>query len=174
MCALVLSWIEWHGSDTPGTTVGELATNLNFGSADTVDITPANSKILRTDGFSYFKQGKFNFSGSCTQIDNVRVHKSAGVYKTEETLEFSGGISVSVPDETDQGWATIGTSLPGSANVILPNLTTDVLLQADSISSPGYTSGSRSGVVGFQLAVTTNTETGAVNEKTVTITWDEA
>ena len=172
--ALSLTWYEWHGSDTPGTAVGELAANLNFGSADTIDITPADSKILRTDGFSYFKQGMFNFSGSMTQVDNVRVHKSAGVYKTEETLEFSGGITVSVPDETDQTWETIGTSLPGSANVILPNTTDGILLQADSISSPGYTSGSRSGVVGFQLAVTANTETGAVNEKTVTITWDEA
>lgn len=170
--SLTLTWIEWHSTDTPGSTNGELAANLNLGSADTVDLTPADSKILRTDGYSYFKQGKLNFSGSCTQIDNVRVHKSAGVYKTEEVLEFSGSIVVSTPDETSQSWAAIPTSLPGSANVCLPNLTTDVLYQDDQESSPGYTSGSRSGLIGFQLEVTTNTETGAVNEKTITITYD--
>ena len=170
--ALTVTWIEWHGSDTPGTTNGEATTNINLGNADTVDIVAATYPVKASE-YSYFKQGKFNFSGSMTQVDNVRVFKSAGVYKTEEVMEFSGGITASTPDATDQSWAAIPTSLPGSANVILPNLTTDVLLQSDSESTPGYTSGSRSGLVGFQLETTANTETGATNQKTISVTYDK-
>ena len=172
MCALTVAFVEWHGSDTPGTTNGEATTNINLGSADTVDVVPASSPIQAGDR-SYFKQGKFNFSGSMTQIDNPRVFKSSGVYKTEEVMEFSGGISASVPDETDQSWPAIPTSLPGTANVVFPNLTTDAILQEDNESTPGYTSGSRSGLVGFQLETTSNTETGAVNQKVISITYDK-
>ncbi|KKL97738.1 hypothetical protein LCGC14_1831400 [marine sediment metagenome] len=170
--ALTVTWVEWHSTDTPGSTVGDATTNINLGDSDTVDIVPASFPV-KAGEYSYFKQGKFNFSGSMTQIDNARVFKSSGVYKTEEVLEFSGGIAVSTPDATDQSWAAIPTSLPGSANVILPNLTTDVLLQTDQVSSPGYTSGSRSGLCGFQLETTSNTETGATNQKVVSITYDK-
>ena len=170
--ALTVTWIEWHGADTPGSTNGEATTNMNLGDADTVDIVPANFPV-KVNEYSYFKQGKFNFSGSMTQVDNVRVYKSAGVYKTEEVIEFSGGVAVSTPSTSDQSWAAIPTSLPGSANVILPNLTTDILLQADQESTPGYTSGSRSGLVGFQLETTSNTETGATNTKTISVVYDK-
>lgn len=176
--ALTLIWREWHGSDTPGTALGEVAANLNFGSVDTIDITPIDSKILRTDGFSYEKFGKFQWSGSYTSLDNVRCHKSAGDYKTEEVVDFSGSVPMTVPDATDQSWESVPTSLPASWNVLLPSGLSDgdggELLQSDNVSSPGYTSGSVSDLVGFQLAVTSNTETGAVNEKTITVTWDEA
>lgn len=168
---LTVTWIEWHGSDTPGSTVGDATTNINLGDADTVDLTPASSPV-KAGEYSYFKQGKFNFSGSMTQVDNVRVFKSAGAYKTEEILEFSGGIAVSTPDTTSQSWPAIPTSLPGAANVILPNTTGGVLYQADQESTPGYTSGSRSGLVGFQLETTSNTETGATNQKTISVTYD--
>ena len=170
--AMTVTFVEWHGSDTPGSTVGDATTNINLGDADTVDIVPASYPVKASE-YSYFKQGKFNFSGSMTQVDNVSVFKSAGAYKTEEVMEFSGGIAVSTPSTSSQSWAAIPTSLPGSANVILPNLTTDVLYQTDSISSPGYTSGSRSGLVGFQLETTSNTETGATNQKTISVTYDK-
>lgn len=169
--SLTVTWIEWHGTDTPGTTNGEAATNINLGNSDTVDLVPATYPV-KVGEYSYFKQGKFNWSGSCTQIDNVRVYKSAGDYKTEEVIEFSGGISVSTPSASDQGWPAIPTSKP-SANVCLPNLTTDALLQSDQESSPGYTSGSRSGLVGFQLKTTGNTETGATNQKTISVVYDK-
>ena len=169
--ALTVTLIEWNGSDTPGTNNGSAAANINLGSTDAIDLTPASYPV-QVNARSYFKQMKFNFSGSMTQVDNVRVYKSAGAYKTEEVLEFSGGgITASAPDATDQGWPAIPTSEP-SANVILPNTTGGVLQQADQESTPGYTSGSRSGLCGFQLLTTVNTETGAVNEKTITLTYD--
>ena len=172
MCALTVTWIEWHGSDTPGSTNGEATTNINFGNSDTINIVPASYPIKASEN-SYFKQGKFQFSGSMTQISNPRVFKSSGVYKTEEVLDFSGGIAASTPDATDQSWAAIPTSLPGSANLVFPNLTTDIILQADNESTPGYTSGSRSGLCGLQLITTANTETGAVNAKVISITYDK-
>ena len=169
--SLTVTFVEWHGSDTPGTTNGEATTNINLGNSDTVNLVPASYPV-KAGEYSYFKQGKFNFSGSMTQVDNVRLYKSAGDYKTEEVMEFSGGIAVSTPSTSSQSWAAIPTSLPGSANVILPNTTAGVLYQSDQESSPGYTSGSRSGLAGFQLETTSNTETGAVNQKTISVTYD--
>ncbi|KKL16670.1 hypothetical protein LCGC14_2493200 [marine sediment metagenome] len=169
--ALTVTWIEWHEADTPGATNGEATTNMNLGNADTVDIVPANFPV-KVNEYSYFKQGKFNFSGSMTQVDNVRVYKSAGAYKTEEVLQFSGGIAVSTPDATDQSWSLIPTAEP-SANVILPNTTTGKLYQSDQESSPGYTSGSRTGLIGFQLKTTANTETGTTNTKTISVVYDK-
>lgn len=169
--ALTVTWVEWHGSDTPGTTNGEAATNINLGNSDAVDLVPATYPV-KVGEYSYFKQGKFNWSGSCTQVDNVRVYKSAGVYKTEEVFEFSGGISVDTPSTVSQDWAAIPTSEP-SANVILPILTDQALLQSDYESTPGYVSGARSGLVGFQLETTSNTETGATNQKTISVVYDK-
>ena len=170
--ALTVTWIEWHGSDAPGTTNGEAATNINLGNSDTVDLTPATYPV-KVGEYSYFKQGKFNWSGSMEQVDNVRVYKSAGDYVTEEQIEFSGGIVVSTPSISSQGWAAIPTSEPGSANVILPDLTTDILLQSVHESTPGYVSGARSGLVGFQLETTSNTPTGATNQKTISVVYDK-
>ncbi len=169
--AITVTFVEWHGADIPGITVGEDTANINLGDADTVDIVPASFPV-KTGEWSYFKQGKFNFSGSMTQIDNVRAFKSAGTYKTEEIMEFSGGIAASTPDATSQSWPAIPTSLPGSANVTLPYTTADILRQVDNESTGGYTSGSRSGLVGFQLETTSNTETGATNQKTISVTYD--
>ena len=169
--ALTVTFVEWHGSDTPGSTNGETATNINLGNADTVDITPAASPV-QAGNSSYFKQGKFNFSGSMTQVDNVRAYKSAGDYKTDEVIAFSGGIAVSTPSTSNQSWSAIPTSEP-SANVNLPNTTGGILYQDDQESSPGYTSGSRSGLVGFQLETTSNTETGATNQKTISVVYDK-
>ncbi|KKL15769.1 hypothetical protein LCGC14_2502280 [marine sediment metagenome] len=169
--AVTITWVEFNGSETPGSAVGSTTTNINLGSVDSVNLTPADAKIL-IGARSFFKQGLWNTSGSMTSVENFRIHKSAGAYKTEEVLEFSGGgITASAPDATDQGWPAIPTSEP-SANVILPNTTGGVLQQADQESTPGYTSGSRSGLCGFQLLTTVNTETGAVNEKTITLTYD--
>jgi len=60
---LTVTWLEWHGADTPGTSNGEATNNINLGSVDTVDITPAASPV-QAGSRSYFKQGIFNFSGS--------------------------------------------------------------------------------------------------------------
>lgn len=170
--AMTVTWVEYHGANTPGNSVGEVASNINLGNVDAIDIVIATYSV-KIGEYSYFKQGVFNWSGSMTQVDNVRVYKSSGVYKTEEVMEFSGGISWSTPDASNQNWPAIPTAEPGSANVILPNLTTDVLLQSAHESTPGYVSGARSGLVGFQLETTSNTETGATNQKIISVVYDK-
>lgn len=169
--AVTVTIVEWNGSDTPGTTNGDAATNLNLGATDAVDLTPASYPV-KAGEYSYFKQIKANFSGSMTQISNLKVYKSAGTYVTEEGMDFSGSIVASAPSQSDQSWASIPTTLPGTANVCLNGLTTGVLLQSDQESSPGYTSGSRSDLVGFQLETGSNTPAGAVNTKTLSFVYD--
>ena len=173
--ALTVTFVEFNGSETPGSNVGTEATNINLGSVDSVDLVPASNAILK-GAFSFGKFGKFNFSGSMTQVDNVRLYKSSGVYKTEEVAEFSGSVAMSVPDATDQTYDSVPIAKPDSWNVLLPSGQADgdggTLLQADSISTPGYTSGSRTNLVGFQLSTTANTETGATNQKVFSLVYD--
>lgn len=170
--AITVTWVEWHGTDTPATTVGEETTNINLGDADTVDITPADSPV-KVGERSYFKQGKFNFSGSMTQIDNVRVYKSAGDYVTGEDIEFNGeGITASTPDKTDQSWGSIPTS-QSAANVYLEGSAAGTLLQSDYESSTGMVSGARTDLCGFQLVTTGSTPTGATNTKTISVVYDK-
>lgn len=170
--AITVTWVEYHGANTPGNSVGQAATNINLGNVDTINLVPASYPV-KVGEYSFFKQGKFNFSGSMTQINNVRIYKSAGVYKTQEQIEFSGGIAWATPSAVSKGWSAIATSLPGSANVILPKTTTGILKQADYESTPGYVSGARTGLVGFQLETTASTETGATNQKTISVVYDK-
>ena len=171
--AATVTWYEFNGANTPGNSVGSQATNINFGNSDVVNLTPASSPI-QAGSNSYFKQIVANFSGSYTQISNLKLYKSAGDYVSGESLQFSGSVVVSAPATADQSDAAIPTSLPGSANVAPAGLTTAGVLPlaGESESSPGYYSGSRTSLTRFQLLTTGATPAGAVNQKTFTLSYD--
>ena len=171
--SVTISWVEYNTSETPGNNVGGAATNINFGSTDATDLTPASYPIAAASN-SYFKQLQVNISGSYTKIDNMKLHKSAGDYVTGETLQFSGNIVASTPDATDQSDAVVPTSLPGTANVCPKGGTHAGSLpyNGESESSGGYYSGSRTSLLRFQSLTTGSTPAGATNTKTFTFTYD--
>ena len=169
--AVTLTLVEYNGSETPGTSAGSAAATINFGAVDSADLTTTSNPI-QAGNHSYFKQLKVNFSGSMTQISNLKVYKSAGAYVTEEGITFSGSITALTPDESDQGWPDIPVTLPGSPNVCLEGLTTGTLDQVDYESTPGYVSGARSDLIGFQEYTGSNSPAGPVNTKTISIVYD--
>ena len=180
--AVTVTWREYNGTQTPGSGGGmagsTLATNINFGNTDAANLTPASYPIAAGSN-SYAKYLRMRFSGSYTQISNIKIHKSAGTYVTGETIQFSGSVvkTAAAPD-TNLAWAltkAIPTSLPPSANVGIRGLTTHTIpYSGQPVSSPGYYSGSTqdTDTVGFQLSTTASTPAGVVAQKTITLTYD--
>lgn len=174
--SVVVSWREYNSTVTPGSSLGSVATNINFGNTDAVNLTPASYPVAAGSN-SYAKYMRVRFSGSYTQISNLKLYKSAGNYVTGETIQFSGSVTKtsSAPVTTDAGWPVIPTSLPTSANVCIRTLTTHTIpYSGQPVSSPGYYSGSAydTDTIGFQLKTTASTPAGSVNQKTVSLTYD--
>ncbi len=187
--AVSVSFVEWVSAETPGTTPHDnftfktagdptptitAATNLNFGSTSARDLTPASYPIT-AGNLSYDKYFKAQFSGSFTKISNGKLWKSDGDYVTGEAMQFSGAVDFATPAAADAGDGSIATSAPGDNNVVLRfgGTTESALPEAgESESSADYFSGSRTDVMRFQLLTTGASPTGAVNQKTVSFSYD--
>lgn len=170
--AVTVTWVEFNGADPDTGNGTALASNLNFGSVDSVDVVPANHPIAANSN-SFAKYWQAQWSGSFTSIFNAKLYKSAGALVVGESLKFSGNYAKpGSPTQTDIGAPDIPTSLPGSNNIALPNTTDGSLSQAAYESSPGYASGARSSTMAFQLQTTSAIAAGPVNQKTLSLTYD--
>jgi hypothetical protein len=177
--AVTVYWVEFNAGYGDGSTGTALAQSLNFGSVDLANLTPASYPIAAgSNGFA--KYIKIHFSGSYTQISNAKLWKSNGAYKTGEAIKFSGNYvkgtgaptATALPAVSGKAVPDIAVASPGSANVCLPDLTTDILKQSEHESSPGYASGAYSSMMAFQLQTTSSAPAGPVNTKTISLTYD--
>ena len=152
--------------------------NVNFGSADQAELTPATYPITaQADGHSYEKWLRFYISalGTSSVLDNLKVWLSnlGGGWKTGEGMSTnareSGYSAASYPSggpvETDSSVAdqTMPESEPSG-----PNLGIGGSLSGQITSAPAY-----SDWLVLQLDVTESTPAGALNQKTITFQWDE-
>lgn len=177
--AVTVYWVEYNGSYHDSSLGSALASSINFGSTDVANLTPASYPIA-AGSHSFAKYIKVHFSGSFTQISNAKLWKSNGAYVTGESIKFSGNYikgftapsATALPAVSGNAVPDIATSSPGSANVCLPDLTTDILKQEDYVSTPGYASGAYSSMMVFQLQTTSSTPAGPVNQKTISLTYD--
>lgn len=177
--AVTVYWVEFNGGAHDSSLGSALAQNLNFGSTDLANLTPASYPIAAGSN-SFAKYFKVHFSGSYTQISNAKLWKSNGAYKTGESIKFSGNYvkgysspsQTALPAVSGNAVPNILTSSPSSPNICLPDLTTDVLKQIDYESTPGYASGAYSSMMAFQLQTTSGTPAGLVNQKTISLTYD--
>lgn len=175
--AVIVTWVEFNGA-SPGSGNGTaLATNINFGSTDSANIDTASHPIAAGSN-SYAKFWKAQWSGSFTSISNAKLYKSDGDYVSGEVIKFSGNYTKVTPSNSplpNVGTAQvpdIPETLPGSNNICLPDMTTDILYQADYESSPNYASGARSSMMAFQLQTESGIAAGPVNRKTFSLVYD--
>lgn len=149
--------------------------NINFGSNDSPNIVPATYPITaQADGHSFEKWIRLNLTnlGIASIIDNFKMWKSAGAYVTGEgiscNLVTSGYAAANYatggPVESDSAVATVAmpTSEPAGSNVGIGGSL------AGQLTATGYTD-----YIVLQMDVTASTPSGAVNQKTITIQWDE-
>lgn len=168
---------ETNGPSGSATETVDIA-NINFGSDDSTELTPATYPITaQADGHSYEKWLRFYVSdlGGSTQVDNLKVWVSnlGGGWATGEgvscNLRTTSYVQASYPAggpiETDSAVATeaIPESEPAG-----PNLGIGGSLAGAITAVPAY-----SDFAVLQLDVTELTPAGSVNTKTFTFQWDE-
>lgn len=153
--------------------------NLNFGSVDAFELTPASYPIVaEADGHAFEKWIRFRVSalGGSTQIDNLKcwISNLGGGYKTGEGVSTScresGYVNPSYntggPIDSDSADATQVMPIvePSGPNVGIGGSLGGVITTA----SPTY-----SDFIVIQLDVTASTPAGSLNTKTFTFQWDE-
>ncbi len=154
------NFIEYVSNATDTAT----ATNLNMGSTRAANLSPSTYKIT-AGNYSYEKWVKARFTGSFTNISDIKFWKSAGDYVTGESINFTGQVtSYSTPTESQSSHATssVPTSEPGSANVGI----------GGSLSGSLTSTGSSDFIV-LQSSITTSASSGVTNTKTFTLTYTE-
>lgn len=153
--------------------VGEntsVASNINYGSNDSTDITPATYPIT-ADTDSYEKWERAYFSGTFNKVENIQIWKSAGAYVDGEGIDTNlttsgySGDSYTTPTNATSSIATIvmPTADPTTSNLGIGGSL------SGNLTSTGYTDYWVS-----QLQTTTTTPPGDVNQKTFTVQYDES
>jgi len=163
--SVAFSWVEFNGAS--GSHVETLLINLNFGNVDAANLVTTLYPIAAGSN-SYSKYIAGEWSGSFTQISNVKFWKASGAYVTGESIAFTGSIGYGTPTTVATGDAAIPTAQPSVANVTIPEFPPHG--PGGTINGPA--SGSRTAFMRLQLATTSSTPAGAVNTKTFALTYD--
>jgi len=148
---------EFSESNGAGETITVPISNLNFGSVDAANITPATDPITGgNNSFEKWMRGKY--SGTFTSIANLRFFKSAGAFVTGEDIKAEVNASFATPVDTTSVVATttVPTTEGAALNPVPPS------------GNPDF-----SGYITLQLQTTVSTPPGAVNQKTFTLKYDE-
>lgn len=153
---------QWSESNGAGETVTDGISNLNFGSNDSPNIVPSTYRIVAGENsFEKYIRGKF--SGTFTEISNMKFWKSVGGLVTGEAIKTDEATAYAQPVATTSSVAV--TDVPtaeGSAIVVhAANGNT-------TITAVGYTK-----YLCLQLQTTGSTPAGSVNQKTFTLQYDE-
>ena len=154
----------WKESNLVGEVVSTAA-KLDFGSVDDHDLNTTTYPITKnTNSFTKYIRGLF--TGSWTTISNIKFWKSAGAYVTGEDIHAAANATYATPTATGMGGSTIPTT-EGTA-LALNSAEGDATIDYGESGVSGYT-----GYVKLQLQTTASTPSGAVNQKTFCLQYDE-
>jgi hypothetical protein len=163
--SVTFSWVEFNGAS--GSQTETLLTNLNFGNADLPNLVTTSYPVAAGSN-SYVKYLCGEFSGSFTQISNLKFWKASGSYVTGESIAFTGSIAYSTPDTTSTGDDAVPTAQPSVPNVAVPHFPPNG--PGGVLNGPA--SGSRTAFMRLQLSTTSSSPAGATNTKTFALTYD--
>ena len=142
-------------------TITDDIANLNFGSIDDPEITPADNPIPKGQN-SFQKYLKAYFSDTFAEISNMKFWMSIGVLLTGEAIVGINNVAFAEPSRTKDGGDGAIPITEGTAWAI----------QAEDGSSTiiaeGYTK-----YIRVQETTTILTPAGAANQKTFTFQYDE-
>ena len=151
---------EWSESNGESEVVTDGIQNINFGSIDAPELNPSQYPIVRGTN-SYIKYIRAKFSGTFTEISNMKFWKSAGEYVTDEVITAGANVSYSTP-----------TQDPSSDDPVPESEENALSIQAsdggNTITEPGYTK-----YIRLQAQIGSNAPPGATNEKEFSFQYDE-
>lgn len=189
--AATVEFSETNGAAGSPTTTDGIA-NINFGTVDSPNITPASHPII-VGGFSFGKWLRFHVSamGGSTAVSNLRFYKSSGAYVTGEVIggnpndvssDNSYNITSYAHATTAAGGGLVTVPVTGNGSTVLSNaysiLPVPTSLPAHNVSIGNAVAGSiiaagYSDYIFLGLATTGSTPAGAVNQKVFSLTFDE-
>ena len=152
-------------SNLVGQVVADGIANINFGSVDDHELVPATYPITRATN-SFDKYIRALFTGSWTEISAMKFWKSAGTYKTDETITGSANATYATPSQTSNGDSLIPTSEGTALAINSAEGAATIIYGASGVS--GY-----SAYVRLQTKTLVTTPSGAVAQKTFTFQYDE-
>jgi len=150
-------------SNGVGESIADGITNLNFGSDDSPNLVSTTYPIVAGNN-SFEKYFRVKFGGVFSEISNVKFWKSAGTYKTGESILAIANQTYTQPVDTTSAKAVapvpteVGSALAVQSTEGTPSLFT----------VPGY-----SKYLVAQLQTTVSAPAGLVNTKTFTLQYDE-
>lgn len=157
---------QFSESNGSGPTPTDGITNLNFGSIDDKEIVPASHPVVAGNN-SYEKNIRIKFTGSWTEISNMKFWKYSGDYVTDEIIKANEVTTYVQPVETTSTRAVDAIPIVvGSAIVIHSYEGADTITYGSGVS--GY-----SRYICLQLQTTSSTPAGSVNQKTFRFQYDE-
>jgi len=157
--AAVYQWAEANGA---GETVTDGIANLNMGDIDDKELVPSSYQVVAGNN-SYEKNVKAKFSGTFTEISNMKFWKSAGALKTGEAIKADEVTSYVQPVKTTSTRAVDDVPTVEESAIVV-----HAAGGGSTITSPGYTR-----YICLQLQTTGSTPAGALNTKSYTLQYDE-
>jgi len=154
---------EWSESNTVGEVVHDNISNLNMGSNDSYEIVPATYPIVGGENaFEKYVRGKF--TGTFTEITNMKFWKSGGTYKTAEVIKAEENVAYIQPTTSASTVAT--TNIPvDSSNALVIEESGGT---TGTMTATGYTK-----YICVQLQTGGTTPAGDLNQKEFTFQYDE-
>ena len=175
-------------SNGAGQVVTDNLSNINFGSDDAPNLSPASSPIIIGDrSYGKWLRCKLSALGGSSQIDNFKVWKSSGAYVTGEAIrssidDTSGGgagrylnVNYQTPATTllSPSFTLIPPTAPTTPNLGIDNTGTPDDAANDTVSGALTSAPSYTRYWAMQMTTTGSTPAGAVNQKVFTIQYDE-
>lgn len=156
---------QWSESNTVSETITDGISNLNMGSNDSVNIVPASYPIIAGEAsFEKYIRGKF--TGTYTEISNIKFWKSAGTLVTGEAIKAAANVSFATPSSTANGDSDVPTSLGAALALNSAEGASTIVYGGSGVS--GYT-----GYIRLQAQSTVSTPAGSANQKTYIMQYDE-
>ena len=153
--AATFKWVQTTGDS--GSPSNADITYINFGNVDQANITPVadNPIVAGENSYEVWIRGHWT---TYTSISNLKFWKSAGAYVTSEVIKAAVNSAYTTPVASASSIAT--------ANV--PTVEGACLVPSNPGASPAH-----SGYITMQLQTEADTPSGAVNQKTFTLKYDE-
>lgn len=149
--------------------VGEVVTddiaNVNFGSVDDVEIVPANYPVIAGEA-SFEKYIRGFFSGTFTEISNMKFWKDSGDYVEGESIKASANAVYAQPSDSPNADEPIPTTEGTALSILSAEGESTIEYGASGVS--GYT-----GYIRLQTQSTGETPAGLANEKEFILQYDE-
>jgi hypothetical protein len=156
---------EWSESNGASEVITDDIANVNFGSVDSVEITP-NSNTILTGANSYSKYIRGKFTGTFTEIYNIKFRKSSGDYKTGESITARANTTYSAPSTATMPDSTVPITEGAALSINSAEGASSIQYGVSGVS--GYTA-----YIRLQTRSTSLTPAGSGNQKTFTLSYDE-